>query len=424
MNGTQIPTAGAVETPMTSAAWRDGDQLVLSLSDRWIPVRYQLQLLNRCRPRGLLPCSLRQRLGQGELSIDLSGCCALPDWLAENPPDQSTTDSLTDQLKAVLHEAENRLLPAEQFDLDPASLFISRDPTGPLQLHLVFWPCADRQSEAKMTDDWSVIREMACRSLRQVLTLRQAPRPGPLDPPVGSAPATAGPDPRTRPPRLRLPTGLRSNRQRNSLLLLLVHAGVGTAGCFLLFTPASPVLRGFVSSSAALLFLTDIWGLLPGRIKESIRQKKARQWLMIRRQAAAVLQARQEKPIPTEADRLRETGLYPDDPALFRIAVLIPQFLEPDQQKTAARTTVHILVDQFIIGRDRHRCDLCLADPSIGRQHARISRSGGSFFITDLGSRNGSWLDQHRIDAFEELPLPDHCLLKFGQSLFLFQAES
>ncbi|MBP8989708.1 MAG: FHA domain-containing protein, partial [Clostridia bacterium] len=82
-----------------------------------------------------------------------------------------------------------------------------------------------------------------------------------------------------------------------------------------------------------------------------------------------------------------------------------------------------ILVEEFVIGRDPKKVDLCLPDPSIGRMHARIVRRAGSFFICDLGSGNGTHLDGRRLPKHEEYLLPDQCLLQFADQLFYFQAE-
>ncbi len=48
------------------------------------------------------------------------------------------------------------------------------------------------------------------------------------------------------------------------------------------------------------------------------------------------------------------------------------------------------------IGRSRS-CGLPLADPSVSRVHAVISRSGEQFVIQDLGSTNGTYLNGARL---------------------------
>ena len=48
--------------------------------------------------------------------------------------------------------------------------------------------------------------------------------------------------------------------------------------------------------------------------------------------------------------------------------------------------------DDFIIGRGEE-CNLVLNDRAISRQHARIWREEGSYYIEDLESKNGTWVN-------------------------------
>lgn len=48
------------------------------------------------------------------------------------------------------------------------------------------------------------------------------------------------------------------------------------------------------------------------------------------------------------------------------------------------------------IGRDPQRCDICIDNPSLSREHARIRLEGGDFVIYDLVSTNGTYVNgQH-----------------------------
>jgi signal transduction histidine kinase/CRP-like cAMP-binding protein len=49
------------------------------------------------------------------------------------------------------------------------------------------------------------------------------------------------------------------------------------------------------------------------------------------------------------------------------------------------------------IGRDPH-CDLFVADPQASRHHAIVSRKEGEDFLEDSGSRNGTYVNNHRIE--------------------------
>jgi len=58
----------------------------------------------------------------------------------------------------------------------------------------------------------------------------------------------------------------------------------------------------------------------------------------------------------------------------------------------------------FIIGREN--ADLTIAsDRHVSRQHARLSYEGGDYFIEDLGSSNGTHVNETKIAAHEPIPL-------------------
>ena len=82
-----------------------------------------------------------------------------------------------------------------------------------------------------------------------------------------------------------------------------------------------------------------------------------------------------------------------------------------------------ILTDEFLIGRDMKSCDLSLPSQGIGRCHARILRRAGSFFITDLGSRNGTRVNDQRLLKNKEILLPEQCIIQFADQVFHFQVD-
>ncbi|TVR16367.1 MAG: FHA domain-containing protein [Planctomycetota bacterium] len=57
--------------------------------------------------------------------------------------------------------------------------------------------------------------------------------------------------------------------------------------------------------------------------------------------------------------------------------------------------------DSLIIGRDRQMSKLVIPDSQVSRSHCAISRNGKKFYVEDLGSRNGTWVNQQRIDKME-----------------------
>jgi hypothetical protein len=74
--------------------------------------------------------------------------------------------------------------------------------------------------------------------------------------------------------------------------------------------------------------------------------------------------------------------------------------------------TVHPLPEVARIGRDPDSCDLAVLHASISSQHALVSLADGALTVADLGSLNGTFVDEERVErrAFD----PRDCLLRIG----------
>ncbi len=66
----------------------------------------------------------------------------------------------------------------------------------------------------------------------------------------------------------------------------------------------------------------------------------------------------------------------------------------------------------LIIGREALHCQFAIDDPTISRQHARLSLIGGRLQLIDLGSTNGTWIDAEPITT-------NPITLRRGQTLTL-----
>jgi hypothetical protein len=116
-----------------------------------------------------------------------------------------------------------------------------------------------------------------------------------------------------------------------------------------------------------------------------------------------------------------QTVLLNHDNNNYGIAILSEGLPGTPQENEGLRA--FILLDEFIIGRDESQADLYLNDKTIGRKHARIARREGEFFLTDLGSKNGTRIDGRKINKNEDIMLPDRCRLHFADRAFFFQNE-
>ncbi len=52
-----------------------------------------------------------------------------------------------------------------------------------------------------------------------------------------------------------------------------------------------------------------------------------------------------------------------------------------------------------VMGRERAKTDISFRDESISKRHARIYQDGGAWYLEDLGSSNGTYLDDQRVNG-------------------------
>jgi pSer/pThr/pTyr-binding forkhead associated (FHA) protein len=78
--------------------------------------------------------------------------------------------------------------------------------------------------------------------------------------------------------------------------------------------------------------------------------------------------------------------------------------------------------EQHTIGRSPAN-DITIADPEISRKHARLIQQGTDYAIEDLGSTNGTFVNNRRVAGLT--PLHDGDIIEFGEAIrLLYEAES
>jgi diguanylate cyclase (GGDEF)-like protein len=75
--------------------------------------------------------------------------------------------------------------------------------------------------------------------------------------------------------------------------------------------------------------------------------------------------------------------------------------------------------DDTIVGRDRG-CDVPLPIDTVSRRHCRVRVHGGSVFLSDLGSTNGTALNDEAIPANEEFALRSGDRIRVGSAILKF----
>jgi Inner membrane component of T3SS, cytoplasmic domain/Domain of unknown function (DUF1707) len=155
--------------------------------------------------------------------------------------------------------------------------------------------------------------------------------------------------------------------------------------------------------------LSGLFSDLPPRVSWVSRARQAvRQWGHDAREAVA-----------DSLPRRREDVYYeeaPPPPRLPPLAALpepdrVPKpLMFPPGPDTA-----------FTIGRDQ-RCDLYIADMTVSRLHARLSRGHEGWLLSDLGSSNGTRVNGWRLRA--AVPVQPGDTITFGSAVFVLQPEA
>ncbi len=69
----------------------------------------------------------------------------------------------------------------------------------------------------------------------------------------------------------------------------------------------------------------------------------------------------------------------------------------------------------------REGCEIILPDPEVSRRHAIVRRLDSGLALEDLGSLNGTWINDRRIDAVTELRPGD--VVRFGNTVCAVEAS-
>jgi len=81
--------------------------------------------------------------------------------------------------------------------------------------------------------------------------------------------------------------------------------------------------------------------------------------------------------------------------------------------------------DELFLGRTPDATDnwdifVCLADEGVSRRHLRVWRDSSEYFIEDLNSTNGTWVEDRRLEPGVVYRLPDGARMRVGQVTLRF----
>jgi len=84
-------------------------------------------------------------------------------------------------------------------------------------------------------------------------------------------------------------------------------------------------------------------------------------------------------------------------------------------------TSVELLDDKIILGRNAD-CTVVLNVPAVSREHAVIRRIQGKFYIEDMKSRNGTFVNSKEVTA--RTLLKDNDRIKICDNLLAFYEKT
>ena len=87
-------------------------------------------------------------------------------------------------------------------------------------------------------------------------------------------------------------------------------------------------------------------------------------------------------------------------------------FINIDRKRESQR---YFTQTEIIIGRDTH-CDLSVMDEALSAHHARITHHHGQWWLEDLNSRNGTFLNREKLNTSAVIITGDQ--FKCGNTFF------
>lgn len=142
-------------------------------------------------------------------------------------------------------------------------------------------------------------------------------------------------------------------------------------------------------------------------------QRRLRRLEELEQEAARVPATPPPPPLPPPLgppeERTKPVGVLPDIAA----SLTITAGPHTGQSFRVGRNT--------LIGRSPDLCDVALADSTVSWQHAKIQQEEEQFYIYDLSSTNGTFVNDHRIQRAE---LHDGDRIRIGSTASVFRVES
>ena len=73
-----------------------------------------------------------------------------------------------------------------------------------------------------------------------------------------------------------------------------------------------------------------------------------------------------------------------------------------------------------MLGRLKEQVDYCIKNPAVGKMHAEIKKSADGYLITDINSRNSTYINDERLEPSNDYKLINGAHITIANEEFIF----
>lgn len=138
--------------------------------------------------------------------------------------------------------------------------------------------------------------------------------------------------------------------------------------------------------------------------------------------AAPVTETVVEESFPNAAAEAAPEKVHIDAAGVETTVLRLEDEKFPILQSAGGEDNITVNKIEFILGRDGEKCDYAFSETVIGRMHAKIISLGG-YFIVDLDSKNGTYVNDKRIESNVSCELKDGDRIRFANKEYILKVE-
>lgn len=122
-----------------------------------------------------------------------------------------------------------------------------------------------------------------------------------------------------------------------------------------------------------------------------------------------------KKPEPVQEDTGTQFFITQDPEVTQDLSEGVPKLLL-EININSMKSEIEVSKFPCLIGRLTGECDILLEEPAVGRKHASLEYENKAFWITDLQSHNGVYVNSIKIDTLKKVRIKQGDRIKIGRA--------